>query len=267
DTKPTDGKEDTKPSDGKTDSKPTDEKPEKSDAFDPKTDMKVQMGSTMRTVSFKINKDVVTEEELKAAGYTVNGGVATKDTICETATYTFTKLPKTLEEIKSIPLNDRFAPMAASICAVAAFDDEKYGVSYMYSHPIFEMLDYLNGPAFEINNTQRSGIFLSMRDAVKGSYKNAYFDGANPENNYTPNTPYTFTLVESPYYIPAKSSTINYPSGTPERRMILIAFAGDDFQRYIDTYQSSDGNWYGWDNSWQHLVAEVKTMKGKDVTF
>ena len=223
-------------------------------------DCKVTTGTQTIYIEFKINKDTTTEEEMEALGYTVKDGYASDNVVCETATYVFTKLPETLEDIKSIPLTTKFAPVAAAICACAAFDETKTGITNQYTHPIFDMMDYLNGPSITINNVAKSGIFDSMRNtlSLKDKAKMAYFNGAAPENSYTPTQPYTFKLVHGPYYIPAKASTIAHPQGEPERHMILISFAGDDAQRYVDVYHSGDGNWYTWDNSWQHLVADMK---------
>ena len=204
----------------------------------------------------------MTEEELKAEGFTVIGGVASKNVECDTRTYKFTRLPATLDEIKAIPRTDQFGPVAAAICAIATYDkDANPMTNTNYAdHPIFEMMDFLNGPNIEINNVAKSGIYDALRTTLSyGRY--AYFEGASPGNAYTPATPYTFTLVESPYYIPEKASTVAHPNGEPERRMILISFTGDDAQRYVDTYYSGKDNcWYTWDNSWQHLVASMKAV-------
>ena len=227
--------------------------------FDFAKDCKVTTGKKTIYIEFKINKQTTSEEELKALGYTVNDGTASANVECETATYSFTKLPQTLAEIKTIPLTTKFGPVAASICAIAASDDKYYNITYQYSHPLFEAMDYLNGPKLEINNVAKSDIFLSMRETLKYG-KMAYFDGAKPTNAYTPTQPYTFTLVHGPYYIPPKASTIAHPEGEPERHMILISFEGDESQRYVDVYNSSDGNWYTWDKSWQHLVASMKPV-------
>ena len=189
-------------------------------------------------------------------GYTVNGDYASMDTVCETATYSFTKLPATYDDIKKMPLNTRFAPVAAAIAALPLYEDMS---GAMYTHPMFDIMDYLNGPFSDIGNVARSGIYYSMTATLKyGKY--AYFEGATPSNAYEPTKPYKFTLIESPYYIPQKSSTVAHPGGEPERRMILISFAGDDEQRYVDTYKSSNGNWYTFDNSWQHLIASMKDV-------
>ena len=227
--------------------------------FDFTKDCKVTYGEKTIHIEFKINKNTTSEDELKELGYTVNDGTASLDAKCETATYVFTKLPQTLAEIKTIPLTTKFGPVAASICAVAASDDKYYNITYQYSHPLFEAMDYLNGPKLEINNVAKSDIFLSMRETLKYG-KMAYFEGAKPTNAYTPTQPYTFTLVHGPYYISAKASTIAHPEGEPARHMILISFEGDEAQRYVDVYSSSDGNWYTWDKSWQHLVASMKPV-------
>ena len=223
--------------------------------FDAAKDMKVTTGTQQIYINFTINKDDVTEDELREQGYDVENGKASKTVECETATYTFTKLPGSLEELKTIPLNTKFAPMAAAIAAIGAY--QKAEGQQMYTHPIFDEFDYLNGKS-EINNVDKSGIYYSMKatfEEGQGS-QYAYFEGATPENGYTPNKPYTFTLVDGPYYIPAKTDILG--NNIPERRMILISFAGDDSQRYCDTYQSSDGNNYIWDDGWKHLVATMK---------
>ena len=243
--------------------KETEKSTEEEKTFNYARDCKVTTGKKRIYIEFKINTDTTSKEELEAAGYTVKDGVASDTVECETATYTFTRLPETLEDIKSMPLTTKFAPVAASICACAAFDTSKYAITYQYTHPIFDMMDYLNGPKLEISNVAKSGIFTSLRDTLKTG-RMACFAGATPENGYTPTKPYTFTLIHGPYYIPAKSSTIAHPEGEPERHMILISFAGDDSQRYVDVYKSNDGNWYTWDNSWQHLAASMKTATSSD---
>ena len=223
--------------------------------FDFARDCDVVPGKKEIYIEFKINKQEVSEDELKQLGYQVNDGVASARVTCETATYKFKKLPQTLDDIKKIPLTNKFGPVMASICACAAYDAAAGG---MYDHPIFNMMDYLNGPNLEIGNVAKSGIYYSLKATLEYG-KLAYFEGAKPGNAYVPSQPYTITLVHGPYYIPAKTSTIAHPNGEPERHMILISFEGDDSQRYVDVYSSKDGNWYTWDNSWQHLVASMKT--------
>ncbi|MBR2189972.1 MAG: Ig-like domain-containing protein [Eubacterium sp.] len=226
--------------------------------FDFAKDCKITTGSTTIYVEFKINEASVTAAELQELGYDVSGGVASKETVCETATYTFTKLPTTYKDIEKIPLNTKFAPVAAEIVTLPLFEYMSVADG-MYSHPIFDTMDYLNGEVLSISNGAKSDIYLSMRDTLTyGKY--AYFKGATPANAYTPTKPYTFTLIEGPYEVPAKTSWPGSPNGAPKRSMILISFGGDDEQRYVDTYHSSDGNWYIFDKSWQHLIASMKDV-------
>lgn len=219
-------------------------------------DYSVTTGSEVIHIEFKINTDSVSKQELIEAGYTVVGDVASKDTLCETATYSFKKLPKNLDELKNIKLNTKFGPMAATICALTTFTPGTTS-SDMYENKIFDMFDYLSGPNLTISNPAKSGVYYSMKSTLENG-KYAYFKGATPFNNYTASTPYTFTLIEGPYYIPAKQTVNGYE---PEKRMILISFAGDDSQRYMDVYQSSDGNWYGWDGQWKHMIAGIKPVQ------
>ena len=218
------------------------------------TDCKVTCGEKITHIDFDINLKNTSAQQLASQGYQINGGSAAKDVPCKTATYTFTKLPTTLEELKTIPRDTMFAPFALGICAMASY--EELQGQHMYDHPVYDLFDYINGPNFKISQVEKSGIWYSMKATLeKGKY--CYFDGAAPTNQYTPNQPFTFTLEEGPYYIPAKEHDIVYGT-TPDRYMVLISFAGDDSKRYMDVYRSSDGNWYCWNDSWKHLIAGIK---------
>ena len=235
--------------------------------FDAAKDMTVTEGSTEIYINFTVNKDKpLTKEEAAECGLTISqdGRTASGNVPCNTATYTFTKLPGSLEELKTIPLNTMFSPMAAGIAAVASYRPGAYTMQTLDQCPQLSMFEYLNGPGFDIANVARQNMFITMRTTLEG-YGGAaqgspfmYFDGAAPANGYTPHEPYTFTLVHGPYQVPASP---NFATGGmyPERQMILISFAGDDSQRYCDVYQSGrDQKWYIFNDSWQHLVAGAK---------
>ena len=57
---------------------------ETTSGFDFKRDCTVTTGSVTKHIEFEINKENVTEEELKEQGYDVSDGVASKDTVCDT---------------------------------------------------------------------------------------------------------------------------------------------------------------------------------------
>jgi hypothetical protein len=235
--------------------------------FNAATDMTVTNGQVNIYVEFTINKDhPLTPEEAAECGLTISedGETASGNVPCNTATYTFKKLPGNLEELQTIPLDTMFGPMAAGIAAVASYQPGVYNMQTYDKCPQLAMFDYLNGPGFDIPNVQKQNMFITMRTTLEGYGGPAqgspfmYFEGATPENGYTPNEPFSFMLVHGPYQVPATQS-IGTGQMLPERQMILISFAGDDSQRYCDVYQSKvDNNWYIFDDSWQHLVAGAK---------
>lgn len=213
-------------------------------------------------IEFTFNKEEVTAEELKAAGYTVNGDTASKNTTCETRTYTFVnnRLPVTLDEFKQIPLDSKFGAMAATICAMATADVNNYNKQNIDKCPTCDILDYLNGPKCDFNNFAKDHLASQSFYALRANgAQNSFFEGATTKNGYTPTKPLSFTLYVGPYYIPASSNSVAYGS-TPERYMVLLSFGGDDSERYIDVYQSSDGNWYSWMDQWKHMAATFKPV-------
>lgn len=218
-------------------------------------DYTVEYGTTQQYIEFKYDKDKITKEELIAQGYTVNGDMASMNVTSQTAKYTFNKLPRNLQELKQIKLDSMFAPMAASIVALQTFEYIPIYQLTNANHPLFDMFDYLEGPNLTISNADKTSLYPDFKTKFEKGMKFAYYDGATPANAYTPNKPYSFTLEEGPYYIPAKQTINGY---RPTTYMVLISFAGDDSQRYMDVYQSSDGNWYAYDGQWKHLVASIK---------
>ena len=235
--------------------------------FDAAKDMVVTEGMTNVYINFTVNEDnPITEEEAAECGLTLSddGKTASGNIPCMQATYTFSKLPGNLEELKTIPLDTMFGPMAAGIAAVASYQPGVYNMQNYDKCPQLEMFEYLNGPGFDIANVAKQNMFITMRTTLEGYGGPAqgspfmYFEGATPANGYTPTKPLTFTLTHGPYQVPEAP---NYATGGmyPERQMILISFAGDDSQRYCDVYESQRDNcWYIFDDSWQHLVAGAK---------
>ena len=257
--------------------------------FDASTDMNKEPGVKNTYVKFTCtdqevldqyvaeNQDAVDKGEAEPYDISSDSAPATISytTDCNTMTYTFNKLPGTLEELETIDLDDMFDPMAANILAIAMMDEEKwtYGDGFnaandKYDLPIYDMFEYLNGPndETEISNDQKDDAWSSMMDMIRtadGNGRFCYFDGATPANGYSPNTPYTFTLVESPYFLPEMEGVAikNYP----KRYMILVYFKGADSPRYCDVYEStSKGCFFSWFKSWRNLLS---TIKGVDIEW
>jgi hypothetical protein len=60
----------------------------------------------------------------------------------------------------------------------------------------FEMLNFLKGPE-PLNGFQQQ--FINERLRGKAYIPRSYFNGATPENNYQPTSPYTIVVSENPY--------------------------------------------------------------------
>lgn len=107
-------------------------------------------------------------------------------------TYTFTSLPQSLEEFKQLPeaaLNDVYAVAALSVLALTRFEASK--------DECYAMLDFLKGPE-PLTPTGKAQISDRFMDGK--FYKvNALFEGAKPENNYTPAQPYVVKVSSNPY--------------------------------------------------------------------
>lgn len=235
-------------------------------------DVTIVKGTREDDIEFVVNTNNITVAELEAQGYTIktvnNQSVASKHVKSDTAKYTFSRLPKTLQEIKQIPLDTKFGPLAASICAIASYDTYQSSQTAKLDQLTYiQAFEYLNGPNCTFSNYERQNSLVVLNNAYGWSQSQKisgspymYFDGVNNLNQYKDcGAPYTFTVYEGPYYIPAKASSIAYPNGTPERRMIFIKAEGADTERYIDTYYSTiDQCWYSWEEQCMHLVASMR---------
>ena len=83
----------------------------------------------------------------------------------------------------------------------------------------------------------------------------AFFDGATPENGYTPGTPLSITLREYPY-LPQLSTA--YGEDIYVER-IVTDFPGADTERTVSVYEDpQDGSWYIFSDTYGSLLADIK---------
>ena len=105
-------------------------------------------------------------------------------------TFTFSKIPETLDELKALPeadLKDPFGVVAIVILAMNNYNKDL--------DKTVEMMNFLKGPS------PLMGQELSrMKDQLAGKdyLMRSYFEGTNPENNYTPAQPYKITVFDHP---------------------------------------------------------------------
>ena len=105
--------------------------------------------------------------------------------------FTFAALPENLAELQALPeasLSSPYKTTALTMAALCSFEKNE--------DDVFEMLDYLKGPD-PLSAMEKQ----FLRDRLQGkAYKSrSFFEGAAPDNNYTPKTPFRITVSATPY--------------------------------------------------------------------
>jgi len=158
-------------------------------------------------------------------------------------TFTFTALPESLAELQALPeasMDTPFKTAALTVCALCAYAaDKEIGK---------EMMNFLLGPR-PLNNYQIS--FLNERFSEGHHVPFSYFKGAVPENDYTPDTPFTIT-IESGAYSDANEGY----------KKLFIRSGGADNMREIVLRMRGDGKWFLWD---QFLLVGIRKPKSDDL--
>lgn len=142
----------------------------------------------------------------------------------------FERLPKTLDELKALPeasLDSPYKTAALTVAALCLWPENR--------DEAWEMLRYISGPR-EMTPYERQFINDRFTDG-KDYIPRSYFDGAVPENDYTPGMPYTLRLFDDVY------------SHADERySSVLLVSGGADTPRNITLRaKPSEGKWYLWE--------------------
>ena len=133
-----------------------------------------------------------------------------------TETFTFPAIPTSLSELRALPEAALRSPFATAALALAAL------VHYERApEAALEMLDFLKGPA---PLTPFEKQFLRDRLAGKDYKIRSYFEGATPENNYTPDVPWRIRVSENPYSYPEENRARLFvrSGGADSPRQILL---------------------------------------------
>ncbi len=140
--------------------------------------------------------------------------------------YTFDKIPTSISDVKDIDAylkEPSFAP-AMFIITMCNYENDK--------ETCFKILDIINGPK-DINNFDKS--YYEDRFMDGKFYKPfSYLEGATPENNYTPNTPYVIHVWENP----------NGPVEDNYKGLLLTSSGSDSKRQVTVRLKPSEGNWY-----------------------
>ena len=162
----------------------------------------------------------------------------------QTFTFTFNKLPESLEEFKALPEANLDTPFkSASLVMIALM------VWLTNKNLAIEMLNYLKGPS---PMTPRDVSFLNDRFMDNGKYiPSSYFRGSSVNNNYTPNIPYVLDI-----------STHAHSLDTDGYISLNLTSSGADSPRQIKLRkQGSTGKWFLWE---QFVMVGIKTPKEAD---
>ena len=158
-------------------------------------------------------------------------------------TFTFTVLPESLPQMQALPeasLDSPFKAAALTVCALCAYAaDKNIGT---------EMLNWLRGPR-PLNGTEISFLNDRFRDG-KTYIPFSYFEGATPDNDYTPSEPFRVTVQST------------HVSGEEQGYMkLFIPCGGADSPRPIKLRMKGDGKWFLWE---QYLLTGIRTPKSAD---
>ena len=159
-------------------------------------------------------------------------------------TYTFEALPKNLDELKALPeaiMDDPFKTAALALCALCVYAEDRQNGT--------EMLNFLRGPR---PMSPAEIAFLNDRLMDGKSYiPRSYFEGATPENEYTPTKPYTVRVISNQY---SSLENGNYMK-------LLINSGGADSPRSVTMRKTGGGTWYLWE---QNLLVDIRIPKSQD---
>lgn len=157
-------------------------------------------------------------------------------------TFTFSNLPETLAQLRSLPeatLETPFQTAALTVCALCAYGAEKSTGE--------EMLNWLRGPR-PLSGYDISFLNDRFRDGIHVPF--SYFKGATPDNDYTPGYPFTLVIEAGPY-----------ADANPGYKKLHIRSGGADNPREIVLRQAKSGQWFLWE---QYLMVSIRQPQSED---
>ncbi|MBO4839454.1 MAG: DUF4428 domain-containing protein [Lachnospiraceae bacterium] len=162
-------------------------------------------------------------------------------------TFVFPSLPKSVSELLTLPgvsFHDPFAVAAMAVAAFCRFPEDR--------DTCFAMIDALKGPQ-PLSNVDKSFIKDRFMDG-KGYIPRSYFDGATPENDYTPNQPYTIRVIESAH------SRDQFDQGYIT---LYLKSGGADSERPVTLrHKPSTDEWFLWNHT--GILAGIRVPKSSD---
>ena len=153
----------------------------------------------------------------------------------------------------------RFLVAALYFCALKAYDPKNETefdnmMRVLVDSPTAKKIGtgsiYGSSTAQNTKNELKEKLFGKTKYTYLG---NAYFKGATPENQYTPDNPPAVVLED---YVYAAEPSTTY--GTDIYK-ITVRFAGADSERLLSVYKDKeDGQWYIADGTYYGFVADIR---------
>ena len=163
----------------------------------------------------------------------------------QTWTVTFPTLPLNLEQMKALPEASLTQPQYTAALTVAALC-----VYPVDQQAAIEMLNYLKGPE-PLSTYEKQ--FLAERFRGQEYLPGSYFQGATPQNDYTPSQPYTVLITQNQY------STNEYSQGY---LTLWLSSGGADSPRQVRLRtKPSTGQWFLVE---QMLMVGIRTPVSQD---
>jgi len=148
----------------------------------------------------------------------------------------FERMPATLEEFKALPqatLSTPFDTAALTVVALSFYPKDR--------ELCLAMLQEISGPR-QISQAEKQ--FINDRFMDKDYVPRSFFNGATPQNDYTPSTPYTIVVRENPYSYADEGYA-----------KLFLKSGGADSERAVQLRNAKDGKWYLWE---QFLLADIR---------
>jgi len=162
----------------------------------------------------------------------------------KTWTVRFNALPKSLEEMKALPEAALDAPhktAALTVAALCLWPEDREEAK--------KMLQFLSGPR-DLSPMDWQFINDRFMDG-KGYIPRSYFDGAKPENDYTPTMPYSICVYDDP----------NAVSGSSYYTVFLESGGADSKRQVKLRLKPSSGQWFLWE---QFLLAGIREPESQN---
>ena len=151
----------------------------------------------------------------------------------KTEAIVFPTVPDTFEGFTALPQASMSTPFETAVVALCVYPHSP--------ETSIRMLNFLRGPR-PLNGQEIS--FIKDRFRAKDYVPRSYFMGATPQNDYTPQQPYTIQVMSD------HNSFLNQGFAK-----LFIPSGGADSPRPIQLREGKDGKWYLWE---QYLLTDIR---------